>query len=134
MDRENAKLARYMRLNVWLTAAVLAALCLALVLVVPRVTAAVDRLTGTLSRLDAVLSEVNDLSDKADDTLAAATQALESATEAADNANRLVEDNSDAVAEAMEKFNSVDFEALNRAINDLADIVEPLAKVANLFN
>ena len=123
-----------MRLNVWLTAAVLAALCLALVLVVPRVTAAVDRLTGTLSRLDAVLSEVNDLSDKADDTLAAATQALESATEAADNANRLVEDNSDAVAEAMEKFNSVDFEALNRAINDLADIVEPLAKVANLFN
>ena len=34
----------------------------------------------------------------------------------------------------MEKFNSVDFDALNRAINDLAYIVEPLAKVSNFFN
>ena len=33
-----------------------------------------------------------------------------------------------------EKLNIIDFETLNQAIEDLADVVEPLAKFFNVFN
>ena len=39
-----------------------------------------------------------------------------------------------AVEQATEKLNIIDFETLNRAIEDLADVVEPLAKFFNVFN
>ena len=69
----------------------------------------------------------------AGNALTTAGDTLRSATEAADAANRLVEDNAATVSEAMEKINAIDFDALNRAINDLADIVEPLARFAGIF-
>ncbi len=39
-----------------------------------------------------------------------------------------------AVEQATEKLNIIDFETLNRAIEDLADVVEPLARFFNVFN
>lgn len=124
---ENDRLFRYVRIGTWLTGALLAAVCLALVLVLPRLTHALDRMEQTMQRIDALSEDVGS-------TLETAGEALESATVAANNANQLVVDNSDAVSEAMTKINSVDFEALNKAIRDLADIVEPLARVSNFFN
>ena len=35
--------------------------------------------------------------------------------------------------QTMEKLNTIDFETLNQAINDLAEVVDPLAKVAKVF-
>ena len=40
----------------------------------------------------------------------------------------------EAVEQATEKLNIIDFETLNQAIEDLADVVEPLAKFFNVFN
>ncbi len=119
MENEN-KLLRCARLIVILTGGVLAVLCVAALLLVPRAARMIEHTEQTLSRLDELVET--------------ADAALVSASAAAENANWLVADNSDAVSEAMDKFNSVDFDALNRAINDLADIVEPLAKVSNFFN
>ena len=34
---------------------------------------------------------------------------------------------------AVKKLDAINFEALNRAIEDLADIVEPLANISNFF-
>ena len=119
MDNEN-KLLRCARLTVILTGGILAVLCVAALLLVPKEANMIDHTERTLSRID-------ELAEAAD-------AALTSASTAAENANQLVADNSDAVSEAMDKFNSVDFDALNRAINDLADIVEPLAKVSNFFS
>ncbi|MBE7005137.1 MAG: hypothetical protein E7425_12845 [Ruminococcaceae bacterium] len=133
MDKENRLLLRYVRVGVWLLAALFAAVCIALAILIPRVNDAVGRVTQTFGHLETVLVEVDELSVKADEALVTATEALESATTAANNANQLVVDNSDAVSEAMAKINAVDFDALNRAINDLADVVEPLANVTNFF-
>ncbi len=116
---ETDKLTRCARVGVWLLGALLAVVCAVSIIVVPKT-------LRTLERLNATLSEIDKLAGTAD-------AALITATEAAENANKLVADNADSVSEAMDKFNSVDFDALNRAINDLADIVEPLAKVSNLF-
>ena len=37
------------------------------------------------------------------------------------------------IEQSMEKLNAVDFEALNKAIQDLSDVIDPLAKIANRF-
>ena len=120
MKKENGnKTLLYARMTVWLTAAILVLLCVMSVWLVPKLIYTIDHAEASLSRLDTLV-------DSAD-------TALSSATEAANNANKLLLDNEEAVGEAMAKFNSVDFEALNRAINDLATVVEPLARVSNLF-
>lgn len=117
---ENENLLRCARIGVWLLGALLAVVCLVSIIVVPRTLRMLDRADDTLTNIDSLART--------------AEAALTTANAAADNANRLVADNADAVAEAMEKFNSVDFDSLNRAIKDLADIVAPLARVSNLFN
>lgn len=47
--------------------------------------------------------------------------------------NTLATDSQTAVADAMKKLDTIDIETLNKAIQDLADVVEPLAKVSNIF-
>lgn len=127
MEYDHQRLFRYVRVGVWLIGALLAAVCLALAILLPRATRAFDHMEETMARVDTLSENVND-------TLVAANDALRSATAAADSANKLVVDNTDAVGEVMEKINSVDFDALNKAINDLADIVEPLARMSNFLN
>ena len=39
-----------------------------------------------------------------------------------------------SVEETMKKLGAIDFETLNRAIENLADVIEPLAKFFNIFN
>ena len=43
--------------------------------------------------------------------------------------DQLVTENTEAVSDAMDNFNSVDFDRLNDAIDDLASIIEPLANL-----
>lgn len=117
---ENEKLLRCARIAVWLLGALLAVICVISVILVPRALRALERVDDTLTSLDSLTQS--------------AGAALDAANAAAESANKLVADNAGAVAEAMEKFNSVDFDSLNRAIKDLADVVAPLARVSNLFN
>ena len=50
------------------------------------------------------------------------------------NVNELVTTSQDNLAQMMAKLNTIDFESLNRAIGDLADVVEPLANFLNIFH
>ena len=118
MDREE-KVLRCVRINVWLTGALLVVLCVAAIILVPRTMRFLEHAEDTLTTVET-------LAETADSALAAANSAAETA-------NRLAADNADAVSEALEKFNSVDFATLNKAIADLATIVEPLAKVSSFF-
>ena len=40
----------------------------------------------------------------------------------------------DSLQQTMEKLNAVDFETLNKAIEDLSKVIEPLAKFFGMFN
>ena len=51
----------------------------------------------------------------------------------AENANSMLADNTEGVSEAVEKLNSIDFDALNDAISSLGEAVGPLAQLARLF-
>ena len=50
-----------------------------------------------------------------------------------ENVDALVTTSQAGVEQAMDQLNGIDFETLNRAINDLADVVEPLARFFNVF-
>lgn len=50
-----------------------------------------------------------------------------------DSVNTLAADSQSAVTEAMEKLETIDIDTLNQAIADLAEVVEPLAKVSKIF-
>ena len=50
------------------------------------------------------------------------------------NVDSLVTTSQVGVEQALEKLNGIDFETLNQAIKDLADVVEPLAKFFNVFS
>ena len=49
------------------------------------------------------------------------------------NVDELVVTSQAGVEETMAKLNSIDFDTLNRAIHNLADVVEPLAKFFSVF-
>ena len=49
------------------------------------------------------------------------------------NVDNLVTTGQQSLEGMMEKLNSVDFEKLNQAIEDLAAVIEPLAKMAKVF-
>ena len=49
------------------------------------------------------------------------------------NVNGLVSASQSGVEQALEKLNAVDMQTLSRAIEDLAKVVEPLAKLAGMF-
>lgn len=49
------------------------------------------------------------------------------------NVDTLVATGQESLQQTMEKLNTIDFDALNKAISDLADVVEPMSRLANLF-
>lgn len=50
-----------------------------------------------------------------------------------ENVNTLTTDSQAVVSEALEKLETINIDTLNKAIADLADVVEPLAKVSKFF-
>ena len=50
-----------------------------------------------------------------------------------DDVNQLVGSSQVAVEQTMEKMNSIDLSTLNKAIKDLAAVIEPMAKFFNMF-
>lgn len=50
-----------------------------------------------------------------------------------ENMGALAAESQEIVGEAMKKLEAIDIETLNKAIDDLADIVGPLANISNFF-
>lgn len=83
-------------------------------------------------------SEIAQLAEKAEfviDNLDTVTWQLANAdlTSMVKNMGALAEDSQVIVESAMQKLDAINLEALNQAIEDLADIVEPLANITNFF-
>ena len=49
------------------------------------------------------------------------------------NVDGLVSTSQDGVEQTIAKLNGIDFEALNQAIQDLSDVIEPIANFFNTF-
>lgn len=129
MDNKQARLAK---LQCILTG-VAAACCLGVFILVctlmPRVYGLAGRMetvTGQLEgRMDDILTNLDDV-----------TKELAQADLAGmvENVDTLATTSQSAVEHATEKLDTIDLDTLNKAIKDLAAVVEPLARFFNVFN
>ena len=95
-------------------------------------------LENAVGQVEDVAVQVNNMTGQAEiimDNMEAVTQTLADADLGGmvENVNALTTDSQTAVTEAIKKLDGIDIDTLNKAILDLADVVEPLAKVAHIF-
>lgn len=102
------------------------------------VTGAAAELLELAQPLQGLTAQLQDLAQEAETVmtdLGIVAEALASADlgSIVENVNMLAAESQSAVADAMAKLDTIDIEALNKAIKDLAAVVEPLAKVSKIF-
>lgn len=127
MEKANRKQVTFARLQFVFTA--ITAVCCALLLlgglkVLPQLQDAAFQATTVLTNLETVTTELAnaDLIGMVNNVDALVT-----------NVDGLVGTSQVGVEQAMAKINAIDFDALNDAIQDLSDVIEPIAKFFNTF-
>ena len=135
----NDKQERLAKLQCILTG-VTAACCLGVFLLVctlmPRVYGLVEQTETVLTDLEAVTGQLEGQMEVILTNLDEVTQELAQADLAGmvENVDTLATTSQSAVEHATEKLDTIDLDTLNKAIQDLADVVEPLARFFNVFN
>ncbi len=134
------KESRHVRITSFANILLILALIAAMVIIVPRAVHLMDHMESTLDKGDAMVTAANGLIAKADGLvetanglIAEADSLAAGAHELIDNTNDMVERNIDAVTETVQKLNQVDFDALNQAIRDLANVIHPLSEFVSIF-
>ena len=127
MEKANRKQVTYARLQ-FIFSVVAAVCCMVLLLsgmkVLPRLQETAAQAEVVLSNLETVTSEL------ADSNLSSMVENVDALVE---NVDGLVSTSQSGVEQTIEKINAIDFEALNAAIKDLSDVIEPIAKFFNTF-
>lgn len=100
--------------------------------------AVIAPLEDAVGQVEDVAAQVNNMTGQAEiimDNMETVTQTLADADlgSMVENVNALTTESQSVVTEAMKKLDTIDIITLNKAIQDLADVVEPLAKVSNFF-
>ena len=127
IEKENRKQTWFARLQ-FVFAIVAAAACIVLLLtgikVLPQLEDTISQAETVLNNLESVTTELaqSDLSGMVENMDALVT-----------NVDGLVSSSQSGVEDAIEKINAIDFEALNDAINDLSNVIEPIAKFFKSF-
>lgn len=127
MEKANRKQVAYARLQFIFS--VIAAICCILLLlagvkVLPQLQEAVLQAETVLTNLETVTTDLAqaDLIGMVENVDALVT-----------NVDGLVGTSQEGVEQTMAKINAIDFDALNDAIQDLSDVIEPIAKFFNTF-
>lgn len=94
-----------------------AALCGVVLMLLPQVETVIVQMQGVLSNLEEATAQL----------------AAVDFGSMVSNVDALVGTGQQSLQQTMEKLNSIDFKTLNKAIEDLADVVEPLARLTNMF-
>ena len=135
----NDKQERLAKLQCILTG-VTAACCLGVFFLVctlmPRAYGLAGKAQTVLTDLESVTGQLNEQMDTILINLDEVTKELAQADLAGmvENVDTLATTSQNAVEHATEKLDTIDLETLNKAIADLADVVEPLAKFFNVFH
>ena len=100
--------------------------------------AVVTPLQNVAGQIEDVAGQVQAMTGQAEtimDNMEIVTQTLADADlgTMVENVNVLAAESQSVVSDAMEKLDTIDIDTLNKAIKDLSDVVEPLAKVSKFF-
>lgn len=104
--------------------------------VVPQINGVAGQMEGVLTDLKTITGQLEGQMDIVLDNLDTVTGELAQADlkGMVEDVDVFVTTGQNAVEQATEKLNLIDFATLNRAIENLADVVEPLANFFNIFN
>ncbi len=87
----------------------------------------------TVSQANAIMVQASETITLVDAAIESITEMSASITEMGDNMDTFITENAESVSQVMKQMEEVDFESLNKAIKDLGDVIEPLAKFFKLF-
>jgi len=127
LEASNQKQARYAQMQC-IFSAVAAFCCIVLFIMVaqamPQVKEVIAQMQGMMAQMEGTLVNLEQITtDLAEVDLGSMVT----------NVDQLVSTGQSSISETMEKLNLIDFEALNQAIKNLSNVIEPLAKFFNLF-
>ena len=112
------------RTAVVLVVAILLVLCG--ILIVPKA-------IGTINQANQIMEQATETISLANTAIESVTTMSQSITDMGTNMDTFITDNGESVEAVMTKLEEIDFEGLNTAIEDLGDVVEPLAKFFGKF-
>lgn len=115
------------KLTAYATIAIFVAVLIALLMIVPRVIILLDDISKTVKNADTAVSQVQNSISELDAAIADMDTMVT-------NIDDLVVTNTDSLNEAVQKLNDIDFDTLNKAINDFSATVEPLANFFGRFS
>ena len=92
--------------------------------IVPQITAVIPKVTEVITQMQTVLTNL----EKTTSQMAQLDLSV-----MVNDVNELVVTGQQSLEQTMAKLESIDFATLNKAIKDLAAVVEPLAKVSSVF-
>ena len=117
---------RARKLVAGLMIAIFVMIAAAVLYLVPKVVSVADEVQSATAKLTSVVGTVESKVDMIDSTIKDIDGMVK-------NVDNLVVTNTKNLSEAVEKLNSIEFETLNKAINDFADTVQPVANFFNAF-
>ena len=146
VEESNRQQTRFVKIQCILTAATLLCCLVVFIMVANVLPQILPKLNAVTTQLQTVLSNVEQVTeDLANTDLESMIQGVDSLVGnvdglvgdvggLVDDVDVLVASGQDSLRKTMDKLNAINFETLNQAIEDLAAVVEPLAKFFNVFN
>ena len=127
METNSRKQVAYARVQC-IFSVVAAVCCIALLVIGVTV---LHKLQTVAQQTDIVLSNLNSVtSELAEVDL---TGMIDQISSLVTNVDGLVSTSQEGVETTLQKINQIDFEALNKTIKDLSDVIEPIADFFNMF-
>jgi predicted PurR-regulated permease PerM len=131
VDREQSALLKKMiekqEHDIRLTKVIAVAECSLLIVLIVVFLIMIPRFFTTVKKVETTMEDVNDLIDLTE-------KSLENIQDLVTDADEVMMKNEQSIASALENFNKVDFDSLNRSIASLGDIMQPILEVLKVFD
>ena len=88
---------------------------------------------NTLKVAEDTMLTANDTLEQAQSIMTDMTDTIDTMETTLESVTKLVNDSSESLVTAFDNINSIDFEGLNKAIEDLGNVVEPLSNFFSKF-
>lgn len=128
IEKTNRKQATFARLQMILS--IISVICCIVLLIagltfLPKIQAIVTEAEKIVNNMEALTTEL---------AKTEFTDVVDNINSLVSNVDELVATSQQGVEQTMSKINAIDFDALNSAIEDLSNVIEPLAKVVKRFS
>ena len=97
------------------------------VILVPKAQNTMKKVRDTMTHAEATLTQAETTLNEIEKTVVSAQQSLEEIDTMVGNVNTLVEENTEGVSSIIDKVTELDIDGLNKSIQDLSNVVTPLA-------